>query len=189
MTLLILGLVLWCAVHLIPSLGAPLKAAMIARLGNAAWRGLFSLLLVLGIVLMVFGWRSALPTPVYVPPAPRLLAVAVMLLALVLFFSGRLPTDIKRWLRHPQLTGVILWALAHLAVNGDQRSLVLFGGLGLWALVEIVAINRRDGAWVRPAPVGLLRSSLPVAIGVVAWVLLARLHPWLSGVAIMPGAR
>ena len=57
------------------------------------------------------------------------------------------------------------------------------------ALVEIVAINRRDGAWVRPAAVGLLRSSLPVAIGVVAWVLLARLHPWLSGVAIMPGAR
>lgn len=189
MTLLILGLALWSAVHLIPSLGAPFKAVMVARLGNAAWRGLFSLLIVLSIVLMVLGWRSALPVAIYAPPAPRLLAVGTMLVALVLFFSGRLPTDIKRWLRHPQLTGVILWALAHLAVNGDQRSLVLFGGLGLWAFVEIVAINRRDGARIRPAPVGLLRSSVPLVIGVVAWVLLARFHPWLSGVVIMPGGQ
>lgn len=189
MALLVLGIALWCAVHLTPSLGAPFKAVVVTRLGNTAWRGLFSLLLVLSVVLMVLGWRSALPVAIYAPPAPPLLAVTIMPFALVLFFSGRLPTDIKRWLRHPQLTGVILWALAHLAVNGDQRSLVLFGVLGLWALVEIIAINRRDGDWVRPAPVGLPRSSVPIVIGVVAWVLLAWLHPWFSGVAILPGAR
>lgn len=186
MTLLILGLALWWVVHLTPAFAAPFRNAMIARLGNSTWRGLFSLLTVASIVLMVLGWRSTTPTQLYAPPAPYAAAGPVMLVALVLFFSARTPTDIKRWLRHPQLTGVILWALAHLAVNGEQRSLVLFGGLALWALVDIVAINRRDGVWVKPAPVGLLRSALPLVIGLVAWALLAWAHPWLAGVPALP---
>lgn len=186
MTLLILGLAVWWVVHLAPAVAAPFRSAMIARLGNSGWRSLFSLLTVAGIVLMVLGWRATAPVPLYAPPAPPRAAGAVMLVALVLFFSARVPTDIKRWLRHPQLTGVLAWALAHLSVNGDQRSLVLFGGVGLWAIVEIVAINRREGAWVKPAPVGLLRSTVPLAIGAAAWALLVWAHPWLAGVPVLP---
>ena len=186
MTLLILGLALWWAVHLTPAFTPALKTSMVARLGQSGWRGLFSLLTVAGIVLMVLGWRATAPAQVYAPLAPPRAAGAVMLVALVLFFSARVPTDIKRWLRHPQLTGVLLWALVHLAVNSEQRSLLLFGGLGLWALVEIIAINRRDGAWVKPAPVGLLRSAVPLVIGAAAWALLAWAHPWLAGVAVLP---
>jgi uncharacterized membrane protein len=186
MTLLIIGLAVWWVVHLTPALAVPLKTSLVARLGQTAWRGLFSLLTVLGIVLMVLGWRSTTPTPIYAPPAGPLFALVAMVIALALFFSSRVPTDIKRWLRHPQLTGVLVWSLAHLAVNGDQRSLLLFGGLGLWAAIEIVAINRRDGAWVKPAPVGLARSCVPLAIGAIIWVLLIWAHPWIAGVPALP---
>ena len=189
MTTLILGLALWWAVHLVPAVATPFRQAMIGRLGNNTWRGLFSVLIVLAIVLMALGWRSTVPAPVYAPPAAAPFAGAMMIIALVLFFSSRVPTDIKRVLRHPQLPGMLVWSLAHLAVNGDQRSLVLFGGLGLWAVVEIVAINRRDGVWIKPAPVGLVRSAVPLVIGALAWALFAWLHPWIAGVPVLPPIR
>jgi uncharacterized membrane protein len=77
---------------------------------------------------------------------------------------------------------MLTWSVAHLVSNGDSRSLVLFGGLGGWALVEMIVINRRDGAWIKPEPAGMPRSLIPLAIGAVAWVLLAFLHPWIAGV-------
>jgi uncharacterized membrane protein len=110
-----------------------------------------------------------------------------MVISLILFASSRLPTDIKLVLRHPQLTGVLIWGIAHLLSNGDSRSLVLFGGLGLWAIVEMIVINRREGAWVRPQPVGAKRSTVPVMIGVIAWFVLFFVHPWIAGVSLMPG--
>ena len=78
------------------------------------------------------------------------------------------------WLRHPQLIGVCLWAGAHLLVNGDMPSLVLFGGLLLWALAEIVLINRTP--WTRPAIIPPLRKEITVPLaalvvyGLAAWV-------------------
>ena len=56
-------------------------------------------------------------------------------------------------MRHPQLTAVKIWAVAHLLVNGDLASLVLFGGLLAWAVVEVIVINRSE-VWVRPARPG-----------------------------------
>ncbi len=77
--------------------------------------------------------------------------MAVMPIALILFCSGQGPNHLRRWLVHPQLLGTLLWAGAHLAVNSEARSLVLFGGIGLWALVSIVWISVRD--WQRhPRP-------------------------------------
>jgi hypothetical protein len=120
----------------------------------------------------------------------RPVTLALMYVALTLFFSSRVPTDIKRVLRHPQLTGVVVWAVAHLLGNGDSRSLALFGGLGLWALLEMAAINRRDGPWQKPEPVGLPRSLVPLGIGAVAWALLFFAHPWIAGVPLVtrPGS-
>jgi uncharacterized membrane protein len=183
---LLAGIALWSIVHLIKAVAPAFHAAMVARLGAGQWRGLVSLLLLASIALMVFGWRQAPFAPLYGPILPARATGILMLLALALFFSAGLPTNLKRFVRHPQLTGTLLWAVAHLAVNGDARSLALFGGLAIWSVAEIVAINRRDGAWLRPDPVGPLSTALPFAIAAVAWLLLVWAHPWIAGVPILP---
>jgi uncharacterized membrane protein len=184
MGLLITGILLWSIVHLIPGAAPQLKLKLTEKLGAGAYRAAFSALIVVSLVCIVFGWRSTTPTVLYSPAGgTRVLTGALMLFALVLFFSSRLPTDIKRVLRHPQLTGVLVWAIAHLLSNGDSRSLVLFGGLGVWAIVEMFVINRRDAAWVKPKVVGAKRSSVPVLIGLVAWIALVFAHPWIAGVS------
>ena len=68
MSMLILGVVLWMAVHLLPSLGRGLRQKMIDGMGENGYKGLFSLLLLGAIGLMVMGWRSADPVSVYIPP-------------------------------------------------------------------------------------------------------------------------
>ena len=134
---LALGVLLWSGVHLFPSLGASTRAAWIERAGEGPYKGGFALALVLAIVLMVLGWRSTTPEWIYTPPAwGRWATNVAMLVAFVLFAASGVPTNLKRVLRHPQLTGFAIWALGHLLSNGEQRALVLFGGLGLWSVVS-----------------------------------------------------
>lgn len=186
MSILISGLLLWSAVHLLPSLGRGLRARMITTLGEIPYKAAFSLLIVASVVLMVLGWRAAEPASVYVPPAwGRLAALGLMPVAMMLFFAARTPTNLKRLLRHPQLTGVALWSIAHLLANGDSRALILFGGIGVWALVEMMAVNRRDGAWVRPAPLPAKGDALTVGVGLAVFAILLFAHPYLSGVRLI----
>ena len=104
------------------------------------------------------------------------------------FFASNVPNNIRRVIRHPQLTGVILWSVGHLISNGDSRSLVLFGGIGIWAVIEILLINRRDAEWIKPQPVPFPKNIVLVVIGVVAYLVLVFVHQWLFGVSPMgPG--
>jgi uncharacterized membrane protein len=187
---LVLGVLVWSAVHLFPCVAAPVRARVVERLGSP-YQGLFALAIVLSIVLMVIGWRSAVPSVLYTPPAwGRLATNVLMFVALVLFAASGVPsgvpTNLKRVLRHPQLTGFGIWAASHLLSNGDSRSVVLFGGLGLWAVVAIVAINQRDGAWEKPAPQPMSAELKPVIAAVVAFALVFLAHPWISGVSPTP---
>ncbi|MBC7141595.1 MAG: hypothetical protein H5U18_05500, partial [Rhodobacteraceae bacterium] len=86
---------------------------------------------------------------------------------------------VKARLRHPMLLSVILWAVAHLLVNGDLASIVLFGGLGGWAVVSILLINAQE-SWVPPAPGGLRSDAIGVAIALVLYGLIAGVHIWLG---------
>jgi uncharacterized membrane protein len=181
MSLLIMGIMTWCVVHLFPSAAPAARQALSARMGNA-YRGLFALLILLSLALIVVGWRSALPTAVYVPPLYGSPVVSLlMLVAFVLFVAARAPTNIRRLLRHPQLTSVIVWAIAHLLANGDSRSLALFGSLGAWAVLEIALINRRDGVWKKPGPFPVKADVSAVLIGAVAFAILLYLHAPLFG--------
>jgi uncharacterized membrane protein len=187
MTWLALGVLLWSGVHSLRSAAGPLRARLIASTGEDRYKGLFSLAIVTSIVLMIVGWRAAAPVSVYQPPGwGRSLAVPLMLLAFILFAASSMPTNIKRFVRHPQLTGVLLWALAHLVSNGDGRSLVLFGVLGLWALVEMPLISRREGPWQRPAALPLQAEVKPLLGGLIGYVVIFVGHPYLFGVSPMP---
>ena len=178
MTLLILGVLLFATVHYIPSLAPGVRAAWQSRFGENGYKGLFSLLLLLSFGLMIGGWRSATPSHLYVPPAGlHSLALAMLVLAFLLLAASNLKTRLRR-------SAVAIWAAAHLLLNGDSRSLVLFGGLGLWALSEIAAINRRDGVWIKePAP-GLGSEALTGLVAALTLAVVIYLHPWLAGVPV-----
>ena len=187
MTLLILGVVLWSAAHLIPTLAQPLRRSLIARIGANGYRGAFSLAIVISIVLMVFGWRATPPNAIYLPPewtAP--IGAAVMWAALFLFASAQTVSKIRRLIRHPQLMSVALWGISHLITNGASRSLILFGGLSAWALIEMPLINSRDGL-PEPAPSSGWAAEVKIAlIASVLFVVLVFVHPYIAGVSVIP---
>jgi uncharacterized membrane protein len=185
MTLLALGLLLFAGLHLVKSLAPAMRSHLQERLGENAYKGIFSLLVLASLALIVFGWRSAIPQFVYAPsPALTMPALLLLALAFLLMVVSTRPSRLRRVVRHPQLSGVALWGIAHLLLNGDSRAMLLFGGMTLWAVVEILAINHRDGSWVKPRAPGPAAElvNLLVAAGVVA--LLVYLHPWLAGVAV-----
>lgn len=186
MALLVSGLILWWSVHLFPATATDIRARLINRFGSGAYKGCFALLIVISIILMVSGWRSIEPVDVYLPPAwGRHLTYILVLLTFILFVAAKRKTNIKRLLRHPQLTGLVLWSTGHLFANGDNRSLVLFIGLGVWAILEIVMINRRTGAWIKPDPVPVQSDVITVLLGLVLFTVLFWAHPYLSGVRLM----
>jgi uncharacterized membrane protein len=186
MLLLILGVLLWSAAHLSKAAAPGVRAGLIGRLGEGPYKGLFALTIVASLVLIVVGWRSTLPSALWHPPAAmRHVTMLLMPFAVILFVSARAPTDIKQFIRHPQLAGVKLWAVAHLLSNGELRSVVLFGGLLAWAVLEVIFINRRDDAWVKPAPVGAAKTLLGVVIGLVLTAVLLYVHPWIAGRAVI----
>jgi len=186
MTWLVLGILLWTCVHLLPSAGASLRTRAVEGLGPA-YQGVFALAILASVGLMVFGWRSTLPTAVYSAPAWGSAAANVLVfIALLLFAASGMTTNIKRVIQHPQLTGVATWGAAHLLSNGDLRSLLLFGGLGLWAITSIVFINRRDGAWERPEPQPIASEWKPLAAAIVGFAILYFAHPYIAGVPATP---
>lgn len=185
MILLIIGVALFAGVHLVPSLAPPVKAAWLGRLGENGYKGTFSLLLVLALALIVIGWRGAQPAYIYTPPAALAMPALVLIcLGFLLFVVSNRESRIRRIVRHPQLTGVLLWGIAHLMLNGDSRSLVLFGGLALWALVEIPAINRREGVWIKGDAPGWGTEVISVAVAAVLVAVVTWAHPYIAGVAV-----
>jgi len=187
MVWLYVGVFLFVIVHFIPGLVPKWRDSVIERFGDNPYKGIFSLALVASIALMVIGWRSAIPQHVYLPPPWAVPASSVlMLFAVMLFAAANQPTRIKRYTRHPQLTGMAVWSGAHLLSNGDSRSLVLFGGLGIWAIVEMLLINRREGAWQRPFGPALSVEISGIVISVVAFFVLVFLHPYFAGVSPIP---
>lgn len=183
--LLVLGVLLWSATHLFVALGREARGKLVAGMGPGPYKLLFSAAIVGSLVLIVMGWKAMPPNSLWLPPTGmRHLTLLLMPIAVILFLSSRLPTDIKRVIRHPQLTGVKLWAVSHLLANGETRSVILFGGLLAWAVIEVIVINRRDGARVKPAPVGALRTTTSALIGVLVTGVLIFGHPWFAGMPV-----
>ena len=185
MGLLIAGVLLWIGLHLIPVAATGPRQSLIDKLGENGYKGIFSLLMLSAMGLMVMGWRGATPSQLYIPgPELRWAALGLNAVAFILLAATRRPSRIGRVVRHPQLTGVLVWAIAHLLANGDSRSLVLFGGFAVWCIIMIVLINRRDGAWVKPEAPSLLADGIGVIAGLVVYAIVIVIHPWLSGMPL-----
>jgi len=188
MAVLILGLVLFLGVHSIRIFADDWRSAQIASRGEGAYKGVYSLLSIAGLVLIVWGYGQTriAPLDLWSPPVwTRHAASLLTLLSFVLIVAAYVPRNrIRAAVGHPMVAGVKLWAFAHLIANGRAGDVVLFGAFLAWAIVDFVSARRRDRvAGRRPAPGTLTGDAITVAIGVVAWVVFAMyLHAVLIGV-------
>ena len=178
---LVLGGALWWAAHLFKRLAPEARA----RLGDPG-KGAVALLLVLSVVLMWWGYRGN-TSAVYWSRTGALVGInnLLMVVAFYIYASGATPPGRPRnWvgtkLRHPQLIGFSLWAFAHLIVNGDLASFILFGGLLVWALFEIALINRAEPNWTAPTWGGPKSEMRIAVIGLIVLIVVMLIHNWLG---------
>mgnify|MGYP003657499134 CR=1 FL=1 len=186
MSTLVAGVALWVVVHLIPSLAAGYRQRVIDKFGASPYRAVFTIAILTSIVIIVVGWRSSPEQYLYVlPPWSRPAGFTLMMISFLLLGAANYQTIIKRFVRHPMLLGVVVWSVSHLLTNGTIRALVLFGGLGLWALIEMALITHRDGVRDLPAGPGLGAEMKGIAISAIIFLLVLFLHPYFTGVSAM----
>ena len=182
---LAIGVLLWSGLHLMKVIAIPLRQRLIDKIGEGPWKGMFSLAIVASIVLMVLGWRASPVIELYSPlEKSGIITMMIMFVSLQLFARSSFRSNTKRFIRNSQMTGTILWSIAHLIMNGDAASLILFGGLGIWALLEIILLNRRDGRWEKPAAIPASRELMPTLVGAVMFAVLFAVHGYISGVSL-----
>ena len=175
MFFLILGLALWTGAHLLKRVAPGARAA----LGDPRGKGIIAVILVLSIVLMVIGYGRA-DGAVFWGRSPAMVGLnnLLMLLAVYLFAVSGAKTALARRMRHPMLGAVKVWALAHLLVNGDVASFVLFGGVLGWAVVQMIVINKAEPDWTPPEPKPMKKELTTVVLAVVIYGVIAGVHTW-----------
>lgn len=176
MILILLGLALWVGLHFWKRI-APDHRAQFGDKG----RGIVAAGLAVSIILMIIGYRMADSTFYWGrSTATTGINNLLMLLAFYLFASSGAKTRITKMIRHPQLTAVMVWAVAHLLVNGDTASFVLFGGLLVWAVAEVIVINRAEGPRGPYHEVPIKKEITAVIATFVVFTVVALIHLWLG---------
>jgi uncharacterized membrane protein len=185
---LVAGIAVFLGVHSIAIVSYRWRDRMAAKLGPAVWRLLFSLVSILGLALIFYGYGQARSAPIilYVPPL-WLRDTMVMLMPFVfpLVFAAYFPGLIKTIFKHPMLVAVKLWAFMHLLVNGSLADVLLFGSVLAWAVADRISLKRRPVRPIHTAPPGKWNDAIAVTLGFAVYVaLLAGGHRWLTGMPI-----
>jgi uncharacterized membrane protein len=189
LAILVLGLAVFIGGHAL-TMARGARAACVERIGEAPYKIVYSLVSLVGIVLIVWGYsryRAAGLIEVWQPPAfMRHVTVALVWPSIVLIAAAYIPGHIKTTLKHPMLAGVKLWAFAHLLVNGDLGSIVLFGAILAWAVVDRISLKRRTDPGGPPIPIGGWRNdAIAVVVGTLVYLALGLwFHPWVIGVPV-----
>lgn len=184
MTLLIFGMLIFMLAHTLPMFPQR-RNALVTRFGENGYKGLYSLVALAGLGLIIWGMRGVPFVHVYLPPVwGRHLTMLLMLAGIFCLGASHAPSNIKRFTAHPMLWGVTLWALGHLLANGDLASLILFGGFGAYALIDMVSANKR-GAKPLGDKVPWSKDAKLLAISVVIYIALVFSHRWIAGVPLV----
>lgn len=186
MAALILGLVLFLGAHSVRIFIPGVRTALLEKLGEMTWKGLFSVVSLAGLALIVWGYGQARMAPVWLWVSPTWtyhLAALLMLLAFVLLAAAYIPGNrIKARMGHPMLLATKVWALAHLIANGTLADLLLFGGFLVWAIADFAVSRRRDRAeGVTYPALGIGRDLAVLVVGLVGYGVFAF---WLHGLLI-----
>jgi uncharacterized membrane protein len=184
---LILGLVLFIGPHVLVAFRGS-RAALIARIGEWPYKGLFALVSIVGVVLIGYGFGEYRATgwiDVWSPPVwTRHIVVVLMWPASICVVAPYFPGAIKTTLKHPMLVGVKLWAFAHLCANGDLGSIILFGSILAWAVFDRISLKRRSDPGGIQIPAGGRRNDIiALIVGTILYLLLGFFfHPMVVGV-------
>lgn len=187
MQYLVLGLVLFLGVHSLRIVANDWRTRTLARVGEGAFKGIYSLISLAGFALVIWGFGQARQTPVFLWAAPTGLRHAlslVNLLAFVLLVAAYVPRNgLKARLHHPMVLGVMAWSLAHLLVNGFLAHVILFGSFLAWSIASYIAAVQRDRAQGTVYAAGNTTATIVTLVGgVAAWAVFAfLLHGMLIG--------
>ncbi len=185
MTIFILGLVVFFGAHLFTAFARGPRAALVAKLGAMPYKGLYSLVSLAGFILIIIGWRGADASILYVTPAwTRHIAYLLVLLAFILLAAAYIPAGkIAAAAKHPMLAGVKLWAFAHLLVNGEVRSVILFGAFLAYGVIDRIAVKKRGEAG--PVAGSTMNDVIAVIVGAGVYAAIAFwAHQYIAGVAL-----
>lgn len=185
MTILVAGLALFFALHLVPAV-PPLRAALVSRAGDRGYRLAFSLVSAAGLLMIVLGYAYAERGAQLFAPAAAARAIApyAMTLAFILLASSHAPSHLRAAVKHPMLTGILIWSTVHLLANGDVRGTLLFGAFLAYALIDLVSVVQR-GAVATFVP-RARADVIAVVAGCVVALLVMTFHRVLFGVSAVP---
>jgi uncharacterized membrane protein len=189
LVIVILGLAAFLGGHAFVTFRAE-RAGVIARVGEGPYKGLFSLLALIGIILISYGfgqYRAAGEIAIWNPPTwTRHVTVALMWPAVICVVAAYVRGDIQRVLKHPMLVGVKLWAVAHLIANGDLGGIILFGSILAWAVFDRITLKRRSDPGAPAIPNGGRRNDIiAVVVGTLLYLALGFwFHPYLIGLPV-----
>ncbi|MFN0217884.1 MAG: NnrU family protein [Hyphomicrobium sp.] len=191
MMLMIVGLLIFLGIHLLPT-SPDVRNGLRGRLGEGAYKGAFSLISLIGLVIIVLGYHKMQLHPgknpvLWDPPTwTRHIALALMLPSMIFLVAAQVPSRIRNAVKHPMLLAIKLWALAHLLANGDAASLILFGSFLAYAVYDRISVKRRGtlGPLGDKQPTSAINDVIVVGVGVALYAaLLLGGHEWLIGVA------
>ena len=190
MTILVVGLIIFLGIHSLSIFASGVRDGAVAKLGAGPWRGIYSLISLIGFVLIIWGYGLARREPVllYNPPFwTRHVTALLMAPVFPLLFAPYFPGRIKAALKHPMLVAVKLWAVAHLISNGMLADVVLFGSFLVWAVADRISYKHRTQRPLKGAPPAARNDVIVVIVGLVLYVLFALwLHRVLIGVQPIP---
>jgi uncharacterized membrane protein len=182
----ILGLVIFLGAHVFVTRRNE-RAALVARLGEWPYRGLFSLVSIVGIGLIAYGfaqYRASGLIEIWTPPAwARHIVIALMWPASILIAAAYIPGNIKKTVKHPLLIAVKTWAFAHLCANGDLGGIILFGSVLAWAVYDRISLKYRSDPGGPPIPYGGTRNDIiAIIVGTIIYLALGlAFHPIVIG--------
>jgi uncharacterized membrane protein len=191
---LVVGLILFLGVHLVPT-SPELRDGLKERIGELPYKAIFSLLSLVGLVVIALGYHKLQLHPgknpiLWDPPTwTRHIAVALMLPAMILLVASVIPSRIRTAVRHPMLIAIKTWAFAHLIANGDLGALLLFGSFLAFAVYDRISVKKRgaQGPLGNATPSSAINDVIVVVLGVALYAaLLYGGHQWLIGVAPIP---
>jgi uncharacterized membrane protein len=190
MALLVLGLILFLGIHSVSIVAPAWRNAQVTRLGEHAWKGVYSMVSLAGLVLLIYGYGAARQsTPLlYAPPQLlRQLSLLLMLPVFPLLFAAYMPGRIQRGARHPFLLAVLLWAAAHLLSNGTLADVLLFGAFLVWTVADLISVQRRAVPHKVPgAPPAAFNDVVAIVGGLLVYVgFLLWAHRWMTGVSLL----
>ena len=145
MIYLIVGLVLFLGIHSVEIFSPAFRGNTVARIGEGAWKGIYSLLSIAGFVLWsgAMAWRARSRSCSTRRPYGRAISRRADVAGVSAAAGRLLPGRIKAAVKHPMLVAIKTWALAHLIANGMLADVLLFGGFLAWAVADRISLKRR----------------------------------------------